>query len=296
MSGAYIIHKFRTLPAVYELMRELTTGLDEQTYLLFAHIVACTLLKWREEEIEELFSPVDRNLIRAKIGRKANWKDLQDRKLIEIRPYCKERHLARRYKAADRVLDRIHEIISALSYYEYFACKKVNLMTGESLNPSGHVPESRLTYNDANRSSLPKEYCTAVKELGRNKRRFNWTECEKFIEDQRDKKDTLKAEFERIKSEQGKDSEESKKAKRLWLRAERQWRNNHYCFLAVLDRQPQQLTKDIWCYQPRYNPSEFGRAYEEGGGFQSASKLRGMSERRLSSVSRRLQNRQIFSF
>src|ERR1044072_2670267 len=110
MSKAYIIHKFKTLPAVYEFMRELTTGLDEQTYLLFAHIVACTLLKWREEEIEELYSPIGRNLSREKIGRKAKWQNLFNRGLIEFRPYCKERPLARRYKAADWVLDRIHDI------------------------------------------------------------------------------------------------------------------------------------------------------------------------------------------
>jgi hypothetical protein len=269
----YIIQKYRVIRQVHEYLRELTDGLNEQTYQLFAHILVCTLLKWREGDISELFLPIASKLIRKKIGRNTEWRDLHDRGLITIRPFCKEQHKARRYRAQAWVIDAICEVTAKLSYYEQHVAEKVNLMTGEPY-PFGKLIESRLTYDNDSRNRLPKDYRANMKELGRNWRVFNWAECERVIRKQREKMDRLEAELEQVQSVliEWPDRKLYKEIEKEWLKAKRQWQNNHLCFLAVLNRQPQQLTKDFWQYHPRYNYSKFGRTYEEHGGFQSASK------------------------
>jgi hypothetical protein len=247
-----IIERYKVLPEQYEYLRSLVSDLNEQTYKFLAHVTASSLLKLVEEP-DEQYSPVYSVLIRDKIGRNVDWRELRRRKLIKVLRYFEELGLSRRYKITEQLRDELLEIANNYSFEQHRKAVKVNLMTGKPIRA-----RMKNVLSDESRNEEPKLYVDAVKEISRNGSYFNYRAVAAVINGRREK-------MEELREAQGLDGKDYKKAKR-------QWQNDYYCFLSVLYQGARPWTGEIWRYEPAYRPASTGRAQQIGGGFQSASK------------------------
>lgn len=246
-----VIKKFRVLPEQYEYLRSLAADCNESTYQFLAHIAASTLLKLGEES-EERYSPLYCKLIRDNFGRHVAWRQLQQKGIIEVKGYCQELGLSRKFKLADWVITNLLEIAYSYSFDEHLDMEVVNLMTG-SLTTSKH----RSLLSDDNGNQQPEVYTKAIKEIRRNGGYFNYRAVAAVLNIKRER-------MEKLFAEKGEEDE-------AYLKAQRQWQNDYYCFLSVLHQNPVPVGDNIWRYEPAYQPAKSGRAQQIGGGFQSAS-------------------------
>jgi hypothetical protein len=235
-----VIKKFRVLAEQYQYLRSLAADCNESTYQFLAHIAASTLLKLGEES-EERYSPLYCKLIRDNFGRNVAWRQLRQRGIIEVKGYCQELGLSRKFKLADWVIADLLEIAYSYPFDEHLDMELVNLMTGRPTN-SRH----RSSLSDDNGNQQPEVYAEAIKEIRRNGGYFNYRAVVAVLNSKREK-------MERLFAEKGAEDE-------AYLKAQRQWQNDYYCFLSVLYQNPAPVGDDIWRYEPAYQPAKSGRA------------------------------------
>jgi hypothetical protein len=270
MATSSIIKSFKGRLEVYEYLRRLTDGLNEQTYQLFVHIYVSTILKRNGDDPDDLFSPIPVLTIREFIGRSYQWRELRDRGLIDIRPYWKAKGRCREYKVSDQVLEATAEIIHQQIFEETDKGIWVNLFTGE---PCSNKAEKSKLYDEATKKTLPnKTYCAAIQEITRNYRYFNKPAVLAVLKSKDREKKRLAAAARRTLDIFDFYSQEYWQADAEAKTAKSKWQNDNFRYESVLRQNPEQVTEEIWCYTPCYIYEKTGRTHEKGGGFQSASR------------------------
>jgi hypothetical protein len=262
-----IIKKFRVLREQYQYLRGLADGLNEQTYQFLAHVAASTLLRLKEES-EERYSPIYCKLIRREFGKAVNWRELQLRGIIDIKPYCKERGQSRKYKLSEAVIAELLAVAHNYSFDQHVNARLVNLMTGK-LSSSRH---KNVLY-DQHGNEEPSLYVDAMREIAGNGSYFNFRAVAAVIQLRRAEMEDLEEAAEEILRSCGGDLQDRayQVACKRYLKAQRQWQNDYYCFISVLHQNPVHVGGGIWRYEAAYKPASSGRAQQIGGGFQSAS-------------------------
>ena len=174
---SYLQKHYKVTPAQYEFIRTLTVGCSERTYKLFCHILVCNIGKLTTRA-DSLFIPIAWRFIDRRLKR-ANWKELRQRGLIEVKPYDRSQGLSREYKVMDWVLSEFLRLgdLPAGEYVEQL----VNLFTG---HPTKRITKSQI--NDFNHHPLPTLIRDAMQVFEENLCPFNCTAVEKYLAESKD--------------------------------------------------------------------------------------------------------------
>jgi hypothetical protein len=240
--NSYLISHFKVTQAQYSHLRSLLPEVSENTWRLFSHILACTVLL--EKRTSSGTFPVPFELIHRKL-RSAAWSDLEELNVIEVTGYSQFGGLCREFKAVDEVVQDFIEKapVDALLYLEE---PLVNLVTGRA---SGS-PYKSVLYDSAGNSE-PKLITNALNAI--KPCVFDLYAVKRHVEKL----------YQLWQQAKGTALEKTARAR---------YNNDLSCFRAVLNQQPKRLHDGLWAFQSAYTVQSTGRVGQVAGGLQSCSR------------------------
>jgi hypothetical protein len=240
---SYIKDYYKVTQPEYEYIGNLTRNCSKKTHRLFSHILACDLQRLAGRD-DDLFIPVAWQLIDRQL-KGASCRDLQQKGLVEVKPYDRYLGLSREFKVADWVLEEFMKLegMPATEYQQQF----VDLFTGR---PSRRIDKNEM--NDSNGHPHPQIIRSAMKVFQENHCPYNLTAIEQYLKE--------------CKGGLRENSKEYEKELR-------RYNGNLACRNAVLKRTLGTAAEGINYYRPAYSVTKSGRIHQIGGALQSCSRL-----------------------